>query len=881
MARHLVGAVAALGLVLGLAAGTATAATYPELTGTVDIAPGAVANAPAALSADGTTILIAGAGLRTVRRIDTTSMKQAAEQLTTSGRVLQVLPGAAAPTPEDPSYAYALVEAGNQESSQLVRFDTATMRAAGNTLINPSFGLATAAAVVPANQRAYVGTSSIPGGLLRVDLTSMTVNRTNRNSSAAPVTALAPSADGSLVYVFSAGTTGNPPTVQAYDGGSLAVVTPPLPLGTTGDVVTAAADPKTGAVLATNAGGAMWRITMGTDAEGEPVLMTGATTSLGTAWPVQPGSLAVESSGRDAYMLDPGAPAAFSARGAADLMPVSSTTDLGFPGGWRGGTVLLDAGGVRGYVTSSAPSVALSRFTLVPRAYTLTVRVTGAGGTVVSTPAGITCGTDCTQSLPRGAQVRLIAQAASDTRFVGWGGACAGVDDDCVVTMAQARDVTAAFGPIPRRTLTVRVTGSSDGRVTSSPAGISCAANNPGGCAATFPDGAMVVLSAGSLDGKTSKFRSWSDGCSGTSDTCTVSLSGDRSVAANFTDVTPPPVPTITVALLGGGKGTVTSKPAGLKCDEKSAVCTGDFPGLDPTTQITLTAVPAPGDRFVGWRNAPDTCGIAATCHFTLGDGRRLSADFEPEPPPATTMLFVAKGGGGTGTITSVPAGIICGTTCSAMFATDGAVTLYATPDADSVFYGWAGACSGAASTCTVSMNAVQSVTASFVQAIQPDPGPTPPPTPDPTPTPTPDPTPTPPPAPVPGPAPVPAPEPGPNPPAPVPPVGPEVAPQLTTLQVSPVRFTPRRGTTVRYRLNTPATVTMTFRNRAYPRLRYVYRIRQGKPGADAGANRVRIIGRVRNRNVQAGRWTMQVTARNAIGGTRVLTRTLRVRPGN
>jgi hypothetical protein len=107
------------------------------------------------------------------------------------------------------------------------------------------------------------------------------------------------------------------------------------------------------------------------------------------------------------------------------------------------------------------------------------------------------------------------------------------------------------------------------------------------------------------------------------------------------------------------------------------------------------------------------------------------------------------------------------------------------------------------------------------------------------------------------------------------------VAPQLTTLQVSPVRFTPRRGTTVRYRLNTPATVTMTFRNRAYPRLRYVYRIRQGKPGADAGANRVRIIGRVRNRNVQAGRWTMQVTARNAIGGTRVLTRTLRVRPGN
>ncbi len=36
----------------------------------------------------------------------------------------------------------------------------------------------------------------------------------------------------------------------------------------------------------------------------------------------------------------------------------------------------------------------------------------------------------------------------------------------------------------------------------------------------------------------------------------------------------------------------------------------------------------------------------------------------------------------------------------------------------------------------------------------------------------------------------------------------------------------------------------------------------------------------MRNRNVQSGKWTMQVTATNAQGTTRTLTRTLTVRPG-
>ena len=48
-------------------------------------------------------------------------------------------------------------------------------------------------------------------------------------------------------------------------------------------------------------------------------------------------------------------------------------------------------------------------------------------GTVTSTPAGIDCGTDCTESYLRGAAVTLTAVAGSNDLFQGWsGGGCSG-----------------------------------------------------------------------------------------------------------------------------------------------------------------------------------------------------------------------------------------------------------------------------------------------------------------------------------------------------------------------------------------------------------------------------------------------------------------------
>lgn len=76
--------------------------------------------------------------------------------------------------------------------------------------------------------------------------------------------------------------------------------------------------------------------------------------------------------------------------------------------------------------------------------------------------------------------------------------------------------------------------------------------------------------------------------------------------------------------------------------------------------------------------------------------------------------LTVNRSGAGSGTVTSSPAGISCGSTCSASFNSGTSVTLTASAASGSVFAGWSGGgCSGTG-TCTVTMNAARSVTATF-----------------------------------------------------------------------------------------------------------------------------------------------------------------------
>jgi hypothetical protein len=87
--------------------------------------------------------------------------------------------------------------------------------------------------------------------------------------------------------------------------------------------------------------------------------------------------------------------------------------------------------------------------------------------------------------------------------------------------------------------------------------------------------------------------------------------------------------------------------------------------------------------------------------------------------------VHVAKAGTGSGSVQSSPTGINCGVACSAPFEDGAGVTLTASSGAGSAFAGWSGAgCSGTGS-CALTMNADQTVTATF-NALTPTPPPAP-----------------------------------------------------------------------------------------------------------------------------------------------------------
>jgi uncharacterized repeat protein (TIGR02543 family) len=79
----------------------------------------------------------------------------------------------------------------------------------------------------------------------------------------------------------------------------------------------------------------------------------------------------------------------------------------------------------------------------------------------------------------------------------------------------------------------------------------------------------------------------------------------------------------------------------------------------------------------------------------------------------STHILTVTKTG--TGTVSSNPIGIDCGSDCSEEYTDGTDVTLTAAPATGSTFTGWSGdGCSGTDTTCTVTMDQARSVTADF-----------------------------------------------------------------------------------------------------------------------------------------------------------------------
>lgn len=251
---------------------------------------------------------------------------------------------------------------------------------------------------------------------------------------------------------------------------------------------------------------------------------------------------------------------------------------------------------------------------VTPNGNALSVAVSG-NGRVVSAPAGIDCGAQCSASFAETASVTLTATPAAGQVFSGWGGDCAGSTATCTVAMSQARTVTAAFNAPPPSTFALAVTVNGNGTVRSQPAGIDCGST----CNATFAANTSVVLSATPAAGQV--LSGWGGACTGAGTTCTVTMSQARSASATFT-AAPPVQRTLNVTL--AGSGAVRSQPVGIDCGSTCSASFGDG------ASVVLTATPATGQRFTGWSGA--CSGTTATCTLAMSADRSVGAAFAAAP---------------------------------------------------------------------------------------------------------------------------------------------------------------------------------------------------------------------------------------------------------
>ncbi len=363
------------------------------------------------------------------------------------------------------------------------------------------------------------------------------------------------------------------------------------------------------------------------------------------------------------------------------------------------------------------------------RAYTLKLTGDGSGnGTPSSdTPSIIDLGVGRPDEhvYATGTIIHLTAVADHGFVFTNWSDGCSGADNPLELNMNRDKTCTANFGVA--RTLTITTSGAGGGTV---------------GGAGLHADG--TTASASAIADAGSKFTGWSGDCTGTKSPISVKMTSDKTCNANFEVAW-----TMTVNKSGTGNGTLG----------------GDGTYLDGST-ASVSAVAGSTSLFTGWSG--DCSGITSPVSVTMNANKICTANFELK-----RALAILKTGTGTGSVTGVGtyangtnayptatagatsvftgwSGNCSGTdspfellmdankSCTASFelgrtltitqtgtgnGTVGGAGTYingltteatATADANSVFTGWSGDCSGTTSPVSVTMNVDKTCNANF-----------------------------------------------------------------------------------------------------------------------------------------------------------------------
>ncbi|MBY0538289.1 hypothetical protein K2P47_02735 [Patescibacteria group bacterium] len=210
----------------------------------------------------------------------------------------------------------------------------------------------------------------------------------------------------------------------------------------------------------------------------------------------------------------------------------------------------------------------------------LEVVVTGTG-TVSSSPAGISCGLTCVSQFLKGTVVTLKSVVNRGVSFLGFSGACEGADN-CVVTVTTDTQVGAAFAELTPVTLIITNNEVQTGTIKAVTPAISCS----GICTESVYVGEKITLTATPKAGY--DFVGWSGACAGLQSTCTVTITGDTEVSAQY------------IAQAAGqcGNAVVTS---GEMCDDGNTV-SGDGCSVSCTIEGGFACInPAAGASQCYW----------------------------------------------------------------------------------------------------------------------------------------------------------------------------------------------------------------------------------------------------------------------------------------
>ena len=274
----------------------------------------------------------------------------------------------------------------------------------------------------------------------------------------------------------------------------------------------------------------------------------------------------------------------------------------------------------------------------------LTVDAAGstAGGTITSSRGGISCvfsvsGTvvsksgKCAQEYKTGATVTLTATPTGTGVTATWTAGCTGVAEgshSCEVTLDVARSANAVFAK-PATSFPLKISGGAggNGKVTSSPAGISCTITNGAaaatGCNASFGTGATVTLTAAASTG--SYLKAWAGaGCDaagtgkgGATGSCAVKMSAAQDVIVSFD-------PTAPVAGTGQWAAPITWPEVAIHAAllPNGHVLTWGRSDRQPSVWTPPATVGGAGS-FV---SMPETSDLFCSGHTFLPDGRILIA---------------------------------------------------------------------------------------------------------------------------------------------------------------------------------------------------------------------------------------------------------------